>query len=552
MLKNLFIKNYALIKQFQLDVEKGFTIITGETGAGKSIILGALGLIEGGRADAQVLLDKNEKCIVEATFTIEELGIQAFFEQHDLDYNHTTIIRREISTAGKSRAFVNDTPVTLTVLKELSQQLIDIHSQHQSITLNNKEYQLSCLDSIAGLSSETQEYGVEYKAYKALLKELEIQVEIEKKLHQDYDYFNFQLQEIEELRLAPNEFSSHKAELKIATHAEEIKVNLLKANHILQEDEHNVIQQLNEAKNALSNAGKFDDNTKELAARIQSCLIEIKDITAENESVLETINYNPERLNWLNERISSIEKVIKKHGLNAEDELEALASKFQQQLNSSESQQELIKKLESDISKKYQNLSKRAVQLSKKRNEKIPFFEKSVTSLLQDLGMPDALFKIKLTALEEINQTGSDDVQFLFSANKGIAPAILAKTASGGELSRIMLAIKSLIAQVKVLPTIIFDEIDTGVSGEVAAKMAQILKTLSQRLQIISITHLPQIASKGKHHWFVYKDNNADRTTSHIKVLTDSERIDEIAKMLSNERTGKAAISNAKELLGFK
>ncbi len=551
MIISLHIKNYALISDLEINFEKGFTIITGETGAGKSILLGALNLIAGQRADTSVLLNKDTKCIVEAEFDISKLDIKYLFEENDLDFNKKSIIRREISSNGKTRAFVNDTPVNLALLKELSQHLIDIHSQHQSLEINEKNSQLAYLDVVSGQEKSVAEYKLIYDNYKSLQQKLYQSIEDEKQLRKDFDYFQFQWQEIEDLNLKSDELKDLKAELAIITHAEEIKLNLSKVSVLLAEKEDSIISQLNESKNAIGIIARYDIELEELQKRLQSSYIELKDIGVEVENKLELINFDPERLNLLNERISIAERLMRKHQVNSEEELLTIKQLFESKIVGVDSLTGEIEKLKQQIKSVEQELSKNALKLHKQRALSIPDFEKDVTHILQQLGMPNTQFKIQLNTLQNFTQTGSDEVEFLFSANKGIAPAPLNKVASGGELSRIMLAIKSIIAKEKTLPSILFDEIDTGVSGDVAAKMAIILKDLSAHLQVISITHLPQIASKGNQHWFVYKDNAKDVTTSHIKVLNNEERIHEIAKMLSNEKTSAAAISNAKELLGF-
>jgi DNA repair protein RecN (Recombination protein N) len=551
MISSLHIKNYALISDLEINFEKGFTIITGETGAGKSILLGALNLIAGQRADTAVLLNKEKKCVVEAEFDISKLNIKSFFEDHDLDYTKKTIIRREISSNGKTRAFVNDTPVNLGLLKDISAQLIDIHSQHQSLEINEKNSQLNYLDIICGHEAAIEEYRSIFENYKLLLQKFNHKIEEEKQLKKDFDYFQFQWQEIEDLQLKQGELKDIKSELALITHSEEIKLNLLKVSRILEHEEGNVISQLNESKHAIASINKYNIDYEDINKRLQSCLIELKDIANEIENQLEQVSFDPERLNLLNDRVSQAERLIRKHQVNNEDELLVLKQSFESKIVGVDTVSDEIEKIKINIKTQEKALTKNAQLLNKQRVSKIPEFEKEVIKLLHQLGMPNAQFKIQLHALSQFTQSGCDEVEFLFSANKGVAPAPLSKVASGGELSRIMLAIKSLIAKEKTLPSILFDEIDTGVSGDVAAKMAIILKELALNLQVISITHLPQIASKGNHHWYVYKDNATDITTTHIKILNQEERIHEIAKMLSNEKMTTAAISNAKELLGF-
>lgn len=551
MIISLHIKNYALISDLEINFEKGFTIITGETGAGKSILLGALNLIAGQRADTSILLNKDTKCIVEAEFDIHKLNLEQFFAENDLDFNKKSTIRREISSNGKTRAFVNDTPVNLGILKELSQRLIDVHSQHQSLDINEKNSQLNYLDVVAGHDKAMIDYQRVFNDYKSLQQKLNTTIENEKQLRKDFDYFQFQWQEIDDLKLKAQELKEIKAELAIMTHAEEIKLNLAKVFNLLQEKEGNVISLMSECKNAITPIARYDVELEDIQKRLHSTQIELKDIVNEVESKLESVSFDPERLNFLNERISNAERLMRKHQVNDEEELFNLKLSFESKIIGVDSLAEEIEKLKLELKAIEDNLLKNALKMRKQRLNAIPNFEKEVISILQQLGMPNAQLMIQLDTIPHFTINGCDEVEFLFSANKGVAPAPLHKVASGGELSRIMLAIKSIIAKEKTLPSILFDEIDTGVSGDVAAKMAVILKDLSKHLQVISITHLPQIASKGHQHWFVYKDNEKDITTSHIKILNQEERVHEIAKMLSNEKTSAAAISNAKELLGY-
>lgn len=551
MISSLHIKNYALINELTINFEKGFTIITGETGAGKSILLGALNLIAGQRADTSVLLDKQSKCIVEAEFDLNNLNVKAFFDANDLDFNRKSIIRREISSNGKSRAFINDTPVNLSHLKELTQQLIDIHSQHQSLEINEKNIQLNYLDIVADHEIMVEEYKTKFAQYKQLQQQLHDKEEEANRLRKDIDYYQFQWQEIEDLKLQRNEIQLIKNELSILSNAEEIKNSLLKVNYLLEQKEDTIIVQLNESKNAMASIARYNAEFEELHQRLQISIIELKDISAEIENQLEKVSFDPEKLELLNERLSNAERLLRKHGISSEEELIALKDSFESKITGVDFIADVIEKIKKEIKAMEASLHKDAQIIHKKRASCVPKFEKEVSSLLQQLGMPNAQFIVKLSTLSQLNWNGLNEVEFLFTANKGIAPAPLQKVASGGELSRVMLAVKSLIAKQKTLPAIIFDEIDTGVSGDVAAKMSIILKELSNHLQVISITHLPQIASKGNQHWYVYKDNLKDTTTSHIKVLNNEERIHEIAKMLSNENMTSAAISNAKELLGL-
>ncbi|MCC6250895.1 MAG: DNA repair protein RecN [Bacteroidia bacterium] len=551
MIISLYIKNYALINELQVKLEKGFTVITGETGAGKSILLGALNLIAGQRADIGVLFNKQEKCIVEAEFDLNQLNLQSFFELNDLDYQTVSIVRREIGTNGKSRAFVNDTPVNLSLLKELSQHLIDIHSQHQSLEINAKESQLNTLDWIAKSNSILQDYTMHFNHYKKLQSELKEIRENELQQRNNFDYFTFQLNEIEELNLRENEYEELKSELSVLAHSEEIKTNLQKAAFLFSESENNLLQNLNEIKTAISGIARYNKQYEEMLNRLQSSVIEIKDISGEVETHLEKVNFDPKRLSFLNQRIADTERLMRKHGLTNSADLLKLKNELSSKIFDIDHISDKIKSIENELNNQEKELFKKAALISKQRKAKIPEFEKSIATILHLLGMPNAKFSVQHHHLEQFNSKGIDDIEFLFSANKGVAPAPMQKVASGGELSRIMLAIKSIIASVKTLPSIVFDEIDTGISGDVAAKMGNIMKEMAQNMQVISITHLPQIASKGNQHWYVYKENTGNSTTSYIKILNEKERLHEIAKMLSSEKMSDAAISNAKELLGY-
>ncbi len=552
MICSLHIKNYALINELEINLDKGFTIITGETGAGKSILLGALNLIAGQRADTSVLLHQNTKCIVEAEFDLTHLKLEPFFEEHDIDFYKKCIIRREINPGGKSRAFVNDTPVNLGLLKDLTRYLIDIHSQHQSLELNERNSQLAYLDIVAETETALKSYQDTYHNYKLLRRQCEDKKELEKQLKKDWDYYQFQWQEIDDLNLKVGEMELLKAEWEIITHAEEIKLNLAKANYQIQEQENSMIASLHESKNVLGTIARFGDIYQEIHQRLQSLLIEMKDIASEIDTLNDTIQFDSERLQYVNERMSEAEKLFRKHQVKTEEELLELKHDFENKINQTNSLAQEIEQLEQEIHKHETMLQQGAMQLRTKRTAVIPVFEKEINRILSLLGMPNAQFNVVLHETKSWSLFGLDEVQYMFSANKGVAPASLEKIASGGELSRIMLAVKWLTAQKRTLPSVVFDEIDTGVSGDVAAKMAAILKELSTHIQVICITHLPQIASKGKQHWFVYKDSSTQITTSHIKVLNQQERIQEIAKMLSHEKMSDAAIINAKELLGYK
>ncbi len=549
MLKHLSVQNYALIDKLEVELTDGLTIITGETGAGKSILLGALGLIAGSRADTQSLQDKTKKCIIEAAFSIKEYNLKDFFKDNELDYEAISTIRREINPEGKSRAFINDTPVTLNQLKELGERLIDIHSQHQTLSLNGADFQLSVVDAFAKHEDILTEYKSEFKNYKSLEKQLNELIERESQAKKDLDYFQFQFNELEDTNLKVGEQVEMEQELETLNNAEDIKLNLSKAAFSLAGGEQNLLSSFNEIKAILNSLSKFKPEIAELNTRINSAYIELKDISNELESLEQEIVYDPKRIELLNEKLDAIYRLQQKHQVKTIDELIAIKDELSNKLLDFSSLETEIQKTKSALEQSTKTLTEKSKSLSDNRKKVIPKIEKEIANLLSALSMPNAQLKINQTALEAFGTTGIDKISFLFSANKGSDFKELNKVASGGELSRLMLSIKSLIAQLTALPTIIFDEIDTGVSGDVADKVGSIMNTMSDKMQVITITHLPQIASKGASHLFVYKEDKNNKTYSNIKKLNNEERIQEIAKMLSTGSPTAAAISNAKELL---
>jgi DNA repair protein RecN (Recombination protein N) len=549
MLKHLSVQNYALIDKLEVELTDGLTIITGETGAGKSILLGALGLIAGSRADTQSLQDKTKKCIIEAAFSIKEYKLKDFFKDNELDYEAISTIRREINPEGKSRAFINDTPVTLNQLKELGERLIDIHSQHQTLFLNGADFQLSVVDAFAKHEDVLTEYKSEFKNYKSLEKQLNELIERESQAKKDLDYFQFQFNELEDANLKVGEQVEMEQELETLNNAEDIKLNLSKAAFSLAGGEQNLLSSFNEIKAILNSLSKFKPEIAELNTRINSAYIELKDISNELESLEQEIVYDPKRIELLNEKLDAIYRLQQKHQVKTIDELIAIKEELSNKLLDFSSLETEIQKTKSALEQSTKALTAKSKTLSDNRKKVIPKIEKEIATLLSALSMPNAQLKINQTALESFGTTGIDKISFLFSANKGSDFKELNKVASGGELSRLMLSIKSLIAELTALPTIIFDEIDTGVSGDVADKVGSIMNTMSDKMQVITITHLPQIASKGASHLFVYKEDKNNKTYSNIKKLNNEERIQEIAKMLSTGSPTAAAISNAKELL---
>ncbi|MDR6942895.1 DNA repair protein RecN [Mucilaginibacter pocheonensis] len=564
MLQKLTINNYALIDNLEISFGKGLNILTGETGAGKSIILGALSLILGQRAESRYFFNQQKKCVIEGLFKIDGFHLKSFFEDNDLDYEPETVLRREISADGKSRAFVNDTPVNLNALKQLGEKLIDIHSQHATLEINDPEFQLLVVDAVAKHDDLLNDYQTKFKAYKKTTAKLHELIEESEKAKADLDYFQFQFDELEKAGLNAEEQELLEKELDALNNAEEIKRNLYGAFYLMQESEVAALIQLKEAGQQLSVIEKFDPLIEELNQRLSSTIIELKDIAAEIETIEQRTHTNEARVDEVNTRLSLIYNLQKKHRVNTNAELleiqDDLSDKIQKVLFSDEAVEKLQKQLADDRAA----LEKLAAQLTTGRLKAIPDIEKRVLALLTEMGMSNSALKVERTPLLPkgaingfdgdasitLDKNGADQIRFLFSANKGHALAEMSKVASGGELSRLMLSIKSLIAQYTALPTIIFDEIDTGVSGEVANKVGQIMEHLSDNLQVITITHLPQIASKGQNHYFVYKDDTATVTYTRIKQLDEQERVLEIAKMLSGDKPGESALQNARELLG--
>jgi len=550
MLQKLVINNYALIDNLEISFGNRLNILTGETGAGKSIILGALSLILGQRAESRYFFNQQKKCVIEGIFSISGFHLKNFFEENELDYEAETILRREISADGRSRAFVNDTPVNLTTLKQLGEKMIDIHSQHATLEINDPDFQLLVVDSVAGHGELLSDYESKYRAYKKSTAKLQQLISESDKAKSDLDYYQFQFDELEKAGLAEDEQEKLEQELYTLNNAEEIKRNLLGAYYLMQEGETSALLQLREAGHHLSTLENFNPSIAELHERLKSSLIELKDIALEIENLEQRTHTDEARAVEVNERLSLIYNLQKKHRVSTNAELlqlkEELSDKIQQALFGDEE----IEKLQKQIAAEKKELEDLAAQLSANRTKAIPDIEKQVIAALAEMGMANSTLKIELVALTQLGTNGTDQVRFLFSANKGHALSEMSKVASGGELSRLMLSIKSLIAKYTALPTIIFDEIDTGVSGEVANKVGQIMERLSENLQVITITHLPQIASKGQSHYFVYKDNESAITYTRIRQLDEQERIVEIAKMLSGDKPGESALQNARELLG--
>ncbi len=550
MLKSLYISNYALITELNINFELGFSVITGETGAGKSIILGALSLILGQRADTKSIKIDAEKCIIEATFDISNYRhLDSFFVNNDLD-NQTTgcIIRRELTNSGKSRAFINDTPVGLNVIRDLSNRLLDIHSQHENLLLSNDAYQLEVVDTIAQNAKALSAYSQTYLQWKSLQTELKQLQKMAEKQASDIDYIQFQFQQLSDANLVENEQYELELEQETLSHAEEIKSELQKANQLLVEDNMS-LSLLKEAIAAFSKVKSFIPEGNNWLDRLQSTHIELKDISAEMNAFEERLEFNPERLNWVEGRLSEIFTLQKKYKVNSVKELISLRESLNLQLQRIDSYDDELKSLKVKIELLFEQLQADAKELTTTRINACVPIETHLVEQLTLLGMLNIQFQVAISNLQDYSENGIDEVQFLFSANKNRPLQPVTQIASGGEVSRLMLSIKSLVAHKADLPTIIFDEIDTGVSGEIAHRMGDIMQSMSVDMQVITITHLPQIAAKGAQHYRVYKDESGQMTQTHIQLLTDNERITELAQMLSGKNVTDAALSNAKELL---
>lgn len=550
MLQKLSIQNYAIIESLDIDFSNNLTIITGETGAGKSIMLGALSLILGKRADANVLLDNAQKCIVEGHFKIQEYSLASFFTENDIDFEIETVIRREIAPTGKSRAFVNDTPVNLTILKELTEQLVDLHRQHETLDIQTQVFQLKTVDAIANQAEDIAEYQKKYQLYKLDKKKLQVLIEENKQANNNLDYIQHQYNELEEAGLQANELEKLEEEQNVLTNAEHIKETLGQLTHYLSESEGALVGQLNGVLSEVRSLQKFSNELEKISKRLESNYYELEDIASELTSIEESTVYDVERLNEVQQRLDIIYKLLKKHQAINISELINIQERLENQLSGFQSSTDQLNELQQKVIKQEKEVLQVAQKLSKQRSEAIPKLENAVNALLQEVGMEGAVLRIDQTIDEQhLSNYGIDKLQFMFAANKGTALQPIHKVASGGELSRLMLCIKSQIAASTALPTLIFDEIDTGISGEVALKVGAILKDLAKAHEVICITHSPQIAGKGDKHYFVYKQQHRDRTSTHIRLLEPIEREEEIAKMLSGEKPTEAALANARELI---
>ena len=552
MLRSLYIQNYALIEKLDIDFGSGFSVITGETGAGKSIILGAIGLLLGQRADVKSIRQGAAKCVIEARFEIAGYGMRPFFEENELEYEDECILRREVYASGKSRAFINDTPASLVQMKELGEQLIDVHSQHQNLLLNKEGFQLNVLDILAHDEEELNNYQSLHREWKQVQQDLEDLIVLAEQNKADEDYIRFQLEQLEDAQLAAGEEEELEQEADTLSHAEEIKAGLFRAGQVMNSDEGGLLSALKECLNTMLGLQKVYPSAGELAERLESSYIELKDISQEISGKEEEIEFNPVRLEEVNDRLNLIYTLQQKHRVTTVDELLALADDYAAKLANITSSDEQIEELKVRSEALYSKVKKQAAVLTKLRTAAAREVEKQMAARLIPLGMPNVRFRVEIGARKEPGVHGADTVNFLFSANKNGALQSISSVASGGEIARVMLSVKAMIAGAVKLPTIVFDEIDTGVSGEIADRMADIMQEMGDSdRQVISITHLPQIAARGRAHYKVYKQDNETETNSHIRRLADEERIEEIAHMLSGATLTDAALNNAKALLGI-
>lgn len=550
MLRSLFIQNYALIEELDINFGSGFSVITGETGAGKSIILGAIGLLLGQRADVKAIRTGASKCIIEAHFNISTYGMRPFFEVNELEYEEECILRREVHASGKSRAFINDSPASLTQMKELGELLIDVHSQHQNLLLNKEGFQLNVLDILSHNEDDLSVYQLMYNEWKQALHDLETLIARAEKDKADEDYIRFQLEQLEEAGLSVDEQEKLEQEADTLTHAEEIKAGLFRAGQTLYSEEGGLLSELKNCLSIMLGLQNVFPVAGELAERLESTFIELKDISQEISSKEESVEFNPTRLEEVNERLNLIYTLQQKHRVSTVEELLALEDEYATKLSAITSSEEEIEKQKARCDNLYNKVKKQAAVLTKARMDAAREVEQQMASRLVPLGMPNVRFQVEMSTRKELGLHGADTVTFLFSANKNGTLQSISSVASGGETARVMLSVKAMIAGAVKLPTIIFDEIDTGVSGEIADRMADIMEEMGEsNRQVISITHLPQIAARGRVHYKVYKQDNDKETNSHIRRLTDKERVEEIAHMLSGAILTEAALNNAQALL---
>lgn len=548
MLKHLTIKNYALIRHLELEPSAHLNVVTGETGAGKSIMLGAIGLLMGNRAETKVLWDENEKCVTEGVFNIKDYKLKSFFKSEDLDYDDNTVIRREISPGGKSRAFINDTPVTLEVMKRVGSLLMDIHSQHETLLLGNQTFQLKLIDAYAENQSLLDQYTEQWSEYLKTKREYETLTSEAETLRQEADYIRFQLDELTKANFEENEQVSLESEIKIMEHAEEIKNRFQTMLELLSRSEYASRSSLSEARGHLQSISSYADKYTSLFNRLDSVLIELDDILGEIENEEEQIEFDPERSEFVKERLSVLYRLLKKHRAADLKELLVIQENLREKDSITSNVDEALAKAKNAFDAADKKVRTLAAKISETRKKTLKPLSTQLVKLLQEVGILNATLQIDIQQTEPTS-TGIDKIDILFSANKGIAPRPLAQVASGGEFSRLMFCIKYVMAEKTAMPTLILDEIDSGISGEVAIKLGNLMKSMSKTHQLITISHLPQVAAKGDSHYFVYKDNSAAKTMSNIRELKKEERIQEIAKMIGGENPSKIALQNAQELL---
>ena len=549
MLTALSIKNYALIDDLKVDFPEGFIIITGETGSGKSIMLDALSLILGKRADMSALRNKEEKCIIEAEFSLQNYEFQSLFQELDIDYDPQTIIRREILPSGKSRAFVNDVPATLEVLSRLGQVLVDIHSQHQTLALSDTSFQFAIIDAMANNKSLLTEYVQLHQLLKKEQKKLEELIEFQKNAKKEYDYNLHQLKELKSATLEEGILEELEESYEEASNIEDIKENISESLYLLNDENIGILNNLRELRRSFSSLTEYKQLYRDLYERIESAFLELEDLASEISDIDESIEADPDNLEQISKQLNKIYSLQKKHSVATVEELIAIQQELEEAVSKTESVDIDLTKQKKIVEEQHTATLKKANQLHKAREKVIPALDKKLTNFMHELGMPNGRFSITLTATDTFFANGNDELSFLFSANKGGDFGQLKKVASGGELSRIMLAVKAIMAEHTALPTIMFDEIDTGVSGEISQKMGDIMKQMSQNRQVFAITHLPQIAAKGAYHFKVFKEDSKGKTTTHLKLLTEEERIVELSEMLEGKNSGASARNHAIELL---
>ena len=552
MLRNLTIDNYALIDRLDIDFDDGLSVITGETGAGKSIILGALSLVLGSRADSKVALDASSKCVVEATFDVEPYRLEALFDELDVDYSASTIVRREILPNGKSRAFVNDTPVGLQQLRTLTSRLIDIHSQHENLMLSNSDFQLDIVDTLADTADDLHKYTDLFNRYRDTRQQLRNLRDESDRFLAEKDYIEHQLSELVAANLVDGEQQSLEEEQNLINHSQEVIETLSSIIASLDGEESGVLSLLKSASTHIGRLEKYINRASEFADRINSSFVELKDIASELSSIIESTEFSEERKHFIDDRLNLIYSLQQKHRVSSVTDLLDIQNDFARRLDLIENFDDRISSLQKQIDELEKQLSAAAEHLSERRRAVGSLIEEKTEAMLHELGMPNGRFEVSFSVTDDFTSRGRDKIEFLFSANKNRSPQPVAEIASGGEISRLMLVIKSLVAASQALPTIIFDEIDTGISGEIARKMGEIMQTMSASMQVVAITHLPQIASKGKTHYKVFKDESGETTQTRIACLTADERIVEIAEMIAGKNPSRSALDSARELLEYR